>query len=201
MAFSWREVSAGKSPMAAQGNYGFSGEGSTFVVFDVSNPAAPTPIARLAMPGPVQDVAVFSANGRQYAAVANYDAGLQVVDITTPTAPALRGYYNTGDYASGIAVFGSNAFLANGNSGLMILDVSNPLQPQEVATLSIGDVIGSGFNTSGYKCLRLRVRCSGSRSCGCHQPEQSSLAWLNVSNHPIVGSPLSCLWKQPCFLC
>ena len=171
--------------MAAQGNYGFSGEGSTFVVFDVSNPAAPTPIARLAMPGLVQDVAVFSANGRQYAAVANYDAGLQVVDITTPTAPALRGYYNTGDYASGIAVFGSNAFLANGNSGLMILDVSNPLQPQEVATLSIGD------------CDRLLVQTSGT-NVFAYVSVAGALAVVDVTNpnNPVLRGSTSAITQS-----
>ncbi len=141
--------------MAAQGNYGYAGEGSTFTVFDVSNPSAPTPIARLAMPGLVQDIAFFSAAGRQYAGVANNDAGLQIVDITTPTAPALRGYYNTGDYASGVAVLGSNAYVANGNSGMMILDVSNPLQPHMISSLSIGNcdrllVQPSGTNTFAY---------------------------------------------------
>lgn len=135
--------------MAAQGSYAYTGEGSTFTVFDVSNPSAPTPVARLAMPGLVQDVALFSATGRQYAAVANYDAGLQIVDITTPTTPALRAYYNTGDYASGVAVFGTNVYVANGNSGLMILDVTNPLQPRKVSSLSIGN------------CDRLLVQTSG----------------------------------------
>jgi hypothetical protein len=141
--------------MAGQGSYGYSGEGSTFTVFDVSNPAAPTPLARLAMPGLVQDIALFSAGGRQYAAVANYDAGLQIVDVTTPAAPALRGYYNTGDYASGVAVLGTKAYVANGNSGLMILDISNPIQPFRIGSLAIGNsdrllVQTSGVNGFAY---------------------------------------------------
>jgi uncharacterized repeat protein (TIGR02543 family) len=173
--------------MAMQGNYGYSGEGSTFIVFDVSNPAAPTPIARLAMPGLVQDVAVFSANGRQYAAVANYDAGLQIVDITTPTAPALRGYYNTGDFASGIAVLGSNAFLANGNSGLMILDVSNPMQPQKIASLSVGS------------CDRLLVQTSGT-NVFAYVSVGGALAVVDATapNNPVLRgttSPITQSWE------
>ena len=141
--------------MAGQGSYGYSGEGSTFTVFDVSNPAAPTPVARLAMPGLVQDIALFSAAGRQYAAVANYDAGLQIVDVTTPAGPSLRGYYNTGDYASGVAVLGTNAYVANGNSGLMIFNISNPTQPFRVGSLAIGNsdrlvVQASGVNVFAY---------------------------------------------------
>jgi hypothetical protein len=107
------------------------------------------------MPGLVQDIALFSAAGRQYAAVANYDAGLQIVDVTTPATPALRGYYNTGDYASGVAVLGADAYVANGNSGLMIFDISNPTQPFRVGSLTIGNsdrlvVQASGVNVFAY---------------------------------------------------
>jgi uncharacterized repeat protein (TIGR02543 family) len=141
--------------MAAQGAYGFGGEGTTFTVFDVSNPAAPAPVARLAMPGLVQDIALFALSGRQYAAVANYDSGLQIVDITTPTSPALRGYFETGDYAFGVAVLGDHAYVANGNSGLMVLDISNPTRPRRVSSLAIGNsdrllVQNSGTNAFAY---------------------------------------------------
>jgi len=155
--------------MAVQGNYGYSGEGSTFIVFDLSNTAAPTPVARLALPGLVQDVALFSVSGRQYAAVANYDSGLQIIDITTPTAPALRGYYNTGDYVSGVAVSGSIAYLANGNSGLMVCDISNPAGPQRVTSLSIGN------------CDRLIVQASGS-NLFAYVSSGGALAVVDVTN-------------------
>ena len=124
--------------VAVQGNYCFIGEGSTFTVLNVSNPAAPTPVARLAMPGLVQDIALYSTSGRQYAVVADADAGLQVVDVTTPTVPALRGYYNTGDWANGVAVSNNLAYVANNNSGLAILDISTPTQPKLSGTVSVG---------------------------------------------------------------
>lgn len=124
--------------VAVQGNYCFVGEGSTFTVLNVSSPAAPTPVARLAMPGLVQDIALYSASGRQYAVVADGDAGLQVVDVTTPAVPALKGYYNTGDWANGVAVSNNLAYVANNNSGLAVLDISTPTQPKLSGTVSVG---------------------------------------------------------------
>jgi uncharacterized repeat protein (TIGR02543 family) len=124
--------------VAGQGSYCFIGEGSTFTVLNVSNPAAPTPVARLAMPGLVQDIALYSASGKQYAVVADGDAGVQVVDVTTPTAPALKGYYNTGDWANGVAVSNNLAYVANNNSGLAVLDISTPTQPKLSGTVSVG---------------------------------------------------------------
>lgn len=126
------------SAVAAQGNYCYIGEGSTFTVLGMSNPSAPSPIGHLATPGLVQDVVLFTNSGRQYAAVADDDAGLQIVDVTTATAPALRGYYNTGDEALGVAVFGTNAYVANGNSGVMVFDISNPIQPRFLGSLATG---------------------------------------------------------------
>jgi pimeloyl-ACP methyl ester carboxylesterase len=131
--------------VTVQGNDCYIGEGSTFTVLDVSNPAAPTPIARLALPGLVQDIALFSASGRQYAAVANGDAGLQIVDVTTPTAPALRGYYNTGDWANGVAISNNFAYVANNNSGLVVLDISNPTQPKLSGSVA---VVGEAFGVA-----------------------------------------------------
>ncbi len=124
--------------LAAQGSYCYFGEGSTFVALDVSNPATPTPIGRLAMPGLIQDIALFAASGHLYAAVADDDAGVQIVDVTTPSAPALRSYYNTGDDAFGVCVLGGYAYVGNGNSGLLVLDISDATKVQLVGAVSTG---------------------------------------------------------------
>jgi uncharacterized repeat protein (TIGR02543 family) len=129
--------------VAVQGSDCYIGEGSTFTVLDVSNPAAPTPIARLALSGLVQDIALFTSSGHQYAAVADGDAGLQIVDVTVPAAPALRGYYNTGDWANGIAVSNNFAYVANNNSGLVVLDMSNPMRPTLSGSVALpGEAFG-----------------------------------------------------------
>jgi len=60
-----------------------------------------------------------------YAYVADDYAGLQIIDISTPSAPSLTGTYDTGDNAYGVYVSGSYAYVTDGNNGLYILDVSH----------------------------------------------------------------------------
>ncbi len=122
--------------VAVNGSHCYFGEGSTFVVLDVSSPSVPTVVGRVALPGIIQDIALFSASGRQYVAVADDDAGLEIVDLTTPTAPVLRGYFDTGDTALGVAISGGNAFVGNGNSGLAVLDISDPTRVRRVGGIA-----------------------------------------------------------------
>ena len=93
--------------VAVQGNHAYMGEGSSLVILNVSNPASPLPVGRLAMPGFVADIALHSDAARIYACVANKDAGMQIVDVTSPTQPVLTGYYQTPGSSEGIAVLGA----------------------------------------------------------------------------------------------
>ncbi|MCY2994716.1 MAG: cohesin domain-containing protein [Planctomycetota bacterium] len=58
--------------------------------------------------------------------VADYDSGLQVIDVSNPATPVLRGTYNTTGYAYGVQVVGTLAYVADYDSGLQVIDVSNP---------------------------------------------------------------------------
>ena len=138
--------------VAAQGNYCYIGEGSTFTILDISNPSAPTPVGRVALPGIIQDIAMLAVSGRQYAIVADDDAGVQVVDVTVPASPLLVGYYNTGDTALGVGALGGYAYVGNGNSGLMVLDVSSPTRIKATGSVSTGALAN-----------RLSVMVSGGR--------------------------------------
>ncbi|WP_300932459.1 IPT/TIG domain-containing protein [Prosthecobacter sp.] len=132
--------------VAVQGNYAYVGEGSSFVVEDVSNPATPTPMGRLAMPGIVQDIVISGS----YAFVANDDAGLQVVDVSTPTVPKLVGFYDVSSIATGIAVLGSTAYLSAGNGGLIIFDISAPTKPTLLSATALGATVQDvGINAAG----------------------------------------------------
>ncbi len=127
-------VGGAANAAAVQGNYAYIGEGSSFVVADVSNPASPSPIGRLAMPGMVEDI-TLSGN---YAFVANSDAGLQVVDFSTPSVPKLVGFYDTPGISAGVEISGANAFVADGDGGLLILDISTPKSPILLSATSLG---------------------------------------------------------------
>lgn len=65
---------------------------------------------------------VFVSGNRAF--VADYDSGLQVIDISTPTSrPFEVGSYDTPDHAWGVFVSGDHAFVADWGSGLQVFRV------------------------------------------------------------------------------
>ncbi len=75
-----------------------------------------------------------------YAYVAGDGSGLQIIDISNPTTPTLKGNYNTSGNASNVQVVGNYAYVADQNSGLQIIDISNPTNP----------TLKGNYDTSGY---------------------------------------------------
>jgi hypothetical protein len=61
-----------------------------------------------------------------YAYVADGDTGLQIIDISNPEAPTIKGNYDTSGSAYGVQVVGNYAYVADDSSGLQIIDISNP---------------------------------------------------------------------------
>ncbi len=74
-----------------------------------------------------------------YAFVADGSWGLQVIDISDPTAPTLAGTCNTPGFCRSVAISGGHAFVADYATGLLVIDISDPTSPT---------LIG-GYNTSG----------------------------------------------------
>ena len=74
-----------------------------------------------------------------YAYVADYNSGLQIIDISNPASPSRVGSYDTPGYACGVAISGSYAYVADGGSGLQIIDISNPASPSLVGTYNTPD--------------------------------------------------------------
>ncbi len=74
-----------------------------------------------------------------YAYVADWDSGLQIIDISNPVAPTLKGKYDT-SLSYGVQVVGNYAYVADGGLGLQIIDISNPAAP----------TLKGNYNTSGY---------------------------------------------------
>ncbi|MDH6099509.1 pre-peptidase C-terminal domain-containing protein [Anabaenopsis sp. FSS-46] len=64
-----------------------------------------------------------------YAYVADYGAGLQIIDISDPANPTRTGGYDTSGYARGVEVVGNYAYVADSSAGLQIIDISNPANP------------------------------------------------------------------------
>jgi len=115
------------------GNRAFVGEGPRLTILDVSNPAAPTVLGK---------TDVWSSLVRGIYAAGNYayvtlgTAGLRVVNVANPAAPAQVGSLTTD--ASGnaldvsdILVVGNYAYMLC-SSGFHVVDVSNPAAPTAV---------------------------------------------------------------------
>ncbi len=79
-------------------------------------------------PGWATDVVV--AEGTAY--VADWGAGLRVIDIANPLTPMEVGYYDTPGWAKSVSVAGNLAYVADRNRGLRIVNVATPTAPNEI---------------------------------------------------------------------
>jgi hypothetical protein len=61
--------------------------------------------------------------------VADNDSGIQVIDISVPSAPMRIGAYQTPGKARGLAISGDYLLVASFSDGLQILDISDPMNP------------------------------------------------------------------------
>ncbi|MFZ2616500.1 MAG: hypothetical protein WA077_10955, partial [Anaerolineae bacterium] len=55
--------------------------------------------------------------------VADSGSGLQIIDVSNPANPTLRGAYDTPGDAQGVSVVGSLVYVADDYGGLLILRV------------------------------------------------------------------------------
>lgn len=120
--------------LSTVGNYAYVSEGMSFVVFDITNPASPVEVGRTMLP----DIAWEIKIDGNYAYIADYGKGLQVVDISDPAAPAVVGAWlppNT--LAWGYAVGMKNGYVYLGClNNLVVLDVSDPAAPTYVTQVA-----------------------------------------------------------------
>jgi hypothetical protein len=85
----------------------------------------PTLVSAYDTPGSATGVAVDGG----YAYVADGTAGLRVIQVSRPTAPAGVGACDTPYWANDVTVAGPYAYVADLQSGLRIVDVSDPARP------------------------------------------------------------------------
>jgi hypothetical protein len=106
-------------------------------------------IGALPFDGSIEEVAI--AGTTAYAAVTTYDfhqnghAGLAVFDISVPESPELLGSVEAPSRGAGkgVAVRGTDAYLADSWGGLRIVDVSDPASPEFVGS-HVGPGVASG---------------------------------------------------------
>ena len=126
--------------VATSGNYAYMVQNSgtnNFVVINVSDPANPTVLSKLTLPGVTTNIAV---NGDYaYVTTTSNTAELVIINISNPSSPVQVGTYNAAGNADalGVYVIGNYAYIsraANGNSDeVVIIDVSTPILPIRLA--------------------------------------------------------------------
>jgi hypothetical protein len=86
---------------------------------------SPVVVGQVDTPHLANGVAVAGSFGY----VADFDAGLQVIDVKNPATPVIVGAVDTPGSARAVAVGGGFAYVADGGAGLQVIDVTNPVSP------------------------------------------------------------------------
>ena len=116
------------------------------IVLDVTRPEIPEPIGHLplggtrarvfvpqVLPGSPSPAVICVASGRD---------GLQVVDVSDPTAPTITARVPTIGAPRGVVLQGKEVFVVSDGT-LEVFDLSDPVQPTRVASQSVGTDAGA----------------------------------------------------------
>ncbi|MBI4661077.1 MAG: hypothetical protein HY735_19785, partial [Verrucomicrobia bacterium] len=123
--------------------------GGFLAVIDVSSPANPKGIGKYETNGGVKSVAVQSnyayivTSPYMYGGGYQIPGGLQVIDVSDPTAPRKAGGVTFDGWPNGLFVSWPNAYVAANESGLIVIDISSPTAPKLLGGSS--DTIRSGL--------------------------------------------------------
>lgn len=121
---------------------------SRFEIFDISNPYSPVRKGMCSVNG---KNLIISGN---YAYVAGWWEGLEVIDISDPSHPFLAGVYSSGGRASDIAITGNYAYISicenYSTTGLEVFDISDQRNPIPVWRYGIEDSTGEIFILGNY---------------------------------------------------
>ena len=125
------------------GGYTFAATSAGLKVYDVAR----TNVATASLSGNAHARSVVVSADGQTAFLANFNGGLDIFDISTPSNPQLLDNYSTAGLGHGVALSSdeSLAFVADGPNGKLVLDVSNPSDIKFV-----GNHATTGSDTDGY---------------------------------------------------
>ena len=105
-----------------QENYLYSTIGEIgLLVFDVSNPKAPSQVSVTPFTGIPRDVKV---DGRWAVGITNIPYSVNVLDISNPVQPVSKGSYAYSKYPDSVWVIDNYIYVARGSEGLDILKIS-----------------------------------------------------------------------------
>jgi hypothetical protein len=118
--------SGGGDSVKVVGQYAYLAAAQVLFVVDISNPSQPIEVGQAA--GDMLEIAVqgdyvYSMGSRLFS------LGLQIFDVSTPSAPVLVSELVIDASNASIAVSGDLVFVGDSRAGIHIIDVSNRAQP------------------------------------------------------------------------
>lgn len=144
--------------------------GSHFLVFDIgTNPATPgDPVGALALTSAPS--AIASSGNYAYVATPDNTGELQVIDITSKTAPVSASVFNLNsgnEGANGVSIALDENDVLVGRAGsaapeLYIIDVSTPTAPSLTNTVEIGTTVNHIFYDEGLAYAFLATNAAAS---------------------------------------
>ena len=108
-----------------QDNYAYCAFEFGLQTIDISSPDSLVSVSRLYFQGDGRDICV--ADGYVY--LADYGAGVRIIDVHDPANPFILTTIETPRYAQGVCVGRSHIYVANSSGNLYIIDVSDPANP------------------------------------------------------------------------
>jgi len=111
------------------GNCLYLYQDSCLAIYDITNLGLPVPVTKVRVPG--RNGRLFVRGSYLYLAT-GYDHSLQIIEITDPQNPILRGSLNLSANTIGLYVVDTLCYIANANLGLRIISVANPDIPYEL---------------------------------------------------------------------
>ncbi len=123
-----------------------------FYVYDVTNPAAPVQKGSVDTPAQVNAIYVPTVD-HAYLATSNTSGEIQVVRVTTPTAPVVAGVYNSAGTAIGTDITGdgTHVFLteANNTGGAEMFELTPNVTTPTAVTFTLNGSYEAGGSING----------------------------------------------------
>jgi hypothetical protein len=107
----------------------FLGSGGGVYILNVLNPQKPLVVSEAIHTRGIV-YGLFYLNNRLY--IADGVVGLEIWDVTNPSAPTKLGAYNTPGHACAVYVLDNYAYVADASSGLRIINISDLSSPTEI---------------------------------------------------------------------
>ncbi len=140
--------------IAVSSHFAYLAKGDAGItIVDISDPSRPVGVKNISLPGSTNALQALQVSTNQspagqgqpatentftYLYAANGARGIQVIDVTLPSAPVVMGGVDTPGEALDIAISGSYAYVADSTAGLRVESIVNPLQPVEIGSMPTG---------------------------------------------------------------